>query len=277
MGRTFLGLLGLSSLRARQCRSSVLPRLLEKPSGYSGCSAGTWGTPRVCSQCITQAPVLEGPTLGSRLCCCHLEMLKDIRPRSLRFHSTPGWLPALQGQYAEPGENPGICRPRGPHSGPPDPLHRAACHCFSSAQPQPQSVIYSSVCSALLTECCGRRHRSPASTLCSFPPRPRVPKAAHPHSHCWPGSRDFWAAPAPLPQASEQTPQVGELSLLLASSQVPRVLPLRSGGQNRVQGPSSKQIDPKAHSVASGTLSSLAVALFPTLALQQSGLLTACM
>lgn len=226
--------------------------------------------------CITQAPVLGGPTLDSRLCCCHLEMLKDIPPRSPHFHSTPGRVPALQGRYAEPGETPGICRPRGPRSGPANPLCRAACHCFSSAQPQPQSVIYSSVCLALLTECCGRRHRSPASALCSSPPPPRVPKAAHPQSHCWPGSRDFWATPPTLPQASEQTPQVGELSLLLASSQVPRALPLRSSGQNRLREPSSKQIDPKAHSLASGILSSLAVALFPTLALQQSGPLTAC-
>lgn len=63
--------------------------------------------------------------------------------------------------------------------------------------------------------------------------------------------------------------------MLLASSQVPRALPLHSDEQNRVQEPSSKRIDPKAHSVASGILSCLAVALFPTLALQQSGSLTA--
>ena len=62
-------------------------------------------------------PVLEGPTLGSGLCCCRLEMLKDIRPRSPRFHSTPGWVPPCRAGMQSQERTQGSADPEAPTQG----------------------------------------------------------------------------------------------------------------------------------------------------------------
>lgn len=149
-------LLRLRNLQAWQPCLVVLPWLRETPSPM------VWWVPKqqppqpaswMCGQLRATGRGLRRPMTGPGLCWCHL----PCRP----FEPQPPGLSvcwALRSPCRSARNQkrlPELSIPRGlAHGGT---LGGVTCHHFSSAQPQPQSMIHSSVCSASLTQCCGQR------------------------------------------------------------------------------------------------------------------------